>query len=128
MNIATGADKMLVEISSDYPSFSTWHLLGVLNPTEDPDPVLRAPQTPYSSGGFNQPGIWVKHVFNLSPYVGNIVKLRFTFDAWDRQYNGFRGWFIDDLEVKPGQVGGAGISASAVENRPDRGIIQALPR
>jgi hypothetical protein len=128
VNIATGFDKMSIEISTDSPGFGTWQTIGVLNPTQDPDPTLRSPEIPYSSGGFNQLGAWVKHIYNLTPYVGNLVKIRFTFDAVDRQYNGFRGWFIDDLKVSPSQVGGSGISATAVEKRPDRGVIQALPR
>ena len=100
----------------------------MLNPVDDPDFLIREPHLPYSSGGFNKPGVWVKHTYNLTPYVANNVKIRFRFDAFDRQFNGFRGWLIDDFAIKPEQVQGSSISETAVERRPDRGDIQTLPR
>ena len=127
-NIASGYDKMMVEVGTDPYGSSDWHEVGILNPTKDPDQSQKQFYLPYSSGGFNKPGAWVKHTFDLTPYVGKRIKIRFTFDSGDNKYNGFRGWFIDDVSVNPEQVSGLGISGSAVGKRPDRGKIKRLPR
>ena len=126
INVATGYDLMIVEIASD--PYTTWNTVGILNPTKDPDESQRQPKLPYSSGGFNAKGAWVRHSYNLTPYVGNRIKMRFRFDSKDTHYNGFRGWFIDDVEVKPEQISGFGISETAVERRPDGGGIRSLSR
>ncbi len=43
---------------------------------------------------------WVRRgPFDLTPYVGNIVQIRFRFDSIDSQFNNFEGWYIDDVSV-----------------------------
>jgi len=42
---------------------------------------------------------WVEHSFDLSPYVGSQVRIRFDFDTVDDLGNQFRGWYIDDVAV-----------------------------
>jgi hypothetical protein len=86
-------DLMQVYISTDGVNF---FIIGQLNPLNDVDGES---WKPYSSGGLAQPMVWVDHVFDLSSYVGNTVYLAFYFDTWDELYNGFRGWFIDDVSV-----------------------------
>jgi len=89
-------DLMNVEISTD--NGTTFDPLGFgnINPLNDLD---GEPWKSYSSGGLGQPGVWLDHLFDLTPYVGNTVYLRFRFDTVDDLYNGFRGWFIDNVSV-----------------------------
>ncbi len=44
-------------------------------------------------------GGWVLSSYQLTPYIGNIVKLRFYFDTGDHYNNRFPGWWIDDVRV-----------------------------
>jgi len=93
---ATGYDVMQVFIAKG-PSYNNWTSLGFLNPTSDP--VITSSGEAYTSGGSHQPGIWVNHSFDLSPYIGGKIKIKFSFNTIDQFYNGFRGWFIDDIVV-----------------------------
>jgi len=100
-----GFDLMEVLISKDYPAYSTWTSLGVLNPKMDPTKPEPISAECYSSGGYNQSGVWVKHSIDLSSYVGNKIRIRFRFEAGDRKFNGYRGWVIDDVAVSNTQYG-----------------------
>jgi len=87
-------DLMYVEISTD--GGSNWSTIGTLNPIND---VSNAHYENYSSGGSKATPVWVHPTFDISSYVGNVVKIHFRFDTVDSQYNGFRGWMIDDVIV-----------------------------
>ncbi|HEY4643122.1 MAG TPA: IPT/TIG domain-containing protein, partial [Bacteroidota bacterium] len=89
-------DLMYVEVSVDGGISFLPLGRGVINPLDDPD---GEPWKSYSSGGLGLPGVWIGQLFDLTPYVGNILYLRFRFDTIDDLYNGFRGWFIDDVSV-----------------------------
>ena len=89
-------DLMHVEISTDNGATFNPIDRGLLNPLNDVDGES---WKSYSSGGLGQPGVWLDQLFDLSPFVGNMVYLRFRFDTGDALYNGFRGWFIDDVSV-----------------------------
>jgi len=89
-------DIMYVEISTDGgANFTT---IGTLNPLNDAD---NEHHQNYSSGGSKATPAWVRSAFDIGSYVGNVIKLRFRFDTVDDQYNGFRGWMIDDVTVEP---------------------------
>lgn len=87
-------DLMEVWISTD--GGATFSFIGRLNPLNDVDGES---WKPYSSGGLAQPMAWINHLFDLTAYVGNTVHLEFYFDSGDDLYNGFRGWFIDNVSV-----------------------------
>lgn len=89
-------DLMYVEISTDNGVTFDPIGRGLLNPLNDVDGES---WKNYSSGGLGQPGVWLDQLFDLAPFVGNMVYLRFRFDTVDQLYNGFRGWFIDDVSV-----------------------------
>lgn len=90
----TTFDVMEVEVSDD--GASTWTKLARLNPDyNSPDTV----NIPYSSGGFNKAGKWIKYQYDLTAYAGKTIKIRFFFDTFDANSNGFRGWLIDDVSV-----------------------------
>jgi len=38
-------------------------------------------------------------VLDLSAYDGQVIQLRFTFDTGGVYFNGFEGWYVDDVEV-----------------------------
>ena len=42
---------------------------------------------------------WSQQVVDLSPFIGQSVRIRFYFDSVDDQHNGFRGWYIDDVQL-----------------------------
>ncbi|MFQ5612324.1 MAG: M4 family metallopeptidase [Anaerolineae bacterium] len=42
---------------------------------------------------------WTEHSFDLSPYAGSQVRVRFFFDTIDAAFNNYRGWYIDDVAI-----------------------------
>lgn len=43
---------------------------------------------------------WRKGRADLTPYMGQSVLIRFSFDAGDSNYNDYNGWWIDDVELR----------------------------
>jgi len=72
--------------------------LGRLNPYSDPILENRA-ALPFTSGGFNKAPLWVMSEYNLTDFVGQTIQLKFEFRTVDGLYNGFRGWFVDNVLV-----------------------------
>ncbi|MCB0307126.1 MAG: T9SS type A sorting domain-containing protein, partial [Calditrichaeota bacterium] len=89
-------DLMFVEISLDNGATFLPIGRGLINPLNDVDGES---WKSYSSAGLGLPGIWIEQLFDLTPFVGNMAYLRFRFNTEDELYNGFRGWFIDDVSV-----------------------------
>lgn len=91
-------DSMVVMVTVD--EGTTWDMLVVLNP-----PFSRLVDwdhwESYSSGGYLQYGIWTRWFVDLSSYIGVPFRIGFWFDTRDALYNGFRGWFIDDVAITP---------------------------
>jgi len=119
-----GYDEMLIFVSKG-PPYTTWNLIGYLNPYEDPAWNITVSGEAYTSGGFNKPGIWVQHNYDLTPYAGDIIKIRFSFNTGDRKYNGFRGWFIDDIKVGNSQFGIFSVGNNDILHYPP---AKAIPR
>jgi hypothetical protein len=44
-------------------------------------------------------GTWLLKTIDLSPYLGNIVQIRFFFDTINDVNNAMQGWYIDDVSV-----------------------------
>lgn len=91
-----GFDIMEVYIVDVATSVET--TLGRLNPYSDPILEDRA-AIPFTSGGFNKAPIWNNVEYDLSEYAGADIKLKFEFRTVDNLYNGFRGWFVDNVLV-----------------------------
>ena len=87
-------DLMEVYVTTD--GGTTFDFIGRLNPLNDVDGES---WKPYSSGGLAQPMVWIDHIFDLSAYAGSAVQLDFWFNSGDPLYNGYRGWFIDNVSV-----------------------------
>lgn len=90
-----GYDLMLIEVQKKPES--DWVLIGSLNPDVD---VNGEAYQPYTSGGFNQAPIWVNYIFDLSKFSDvPEIRIRFRFHSKDENYNAFRGWLVDDVQV-----------------------------
>lgn len=99
-------DMMYVDVTTS--GGTSWKTLGVLNPINNPLPLVNTYILPNPGGPFAYPftnnGLdtqpsWQVVSANLSPYVGHHVQVRFRFDSVDQTSNGFRGWFVDDVGV-----------------------------
>lgn len=97
--------EVMVLMSSDTTQVTS---LGRLNPYSDPILDNRK-AIPYTSGGFNIAPVWKFEQFNMTPFIGQTIRLRFEFRSIDHFYNGFRGWFIDNIKVTTDAVKSSGI-------------------
>ncbi len=114
-----GYDLMIIEISIDNGvSFTPFKKL---NPYADPVEPNRY-HIPYTSAGFNKAPIWIPIIIDLTPYAGKTIQLRFNFETVDELYNGFRGWFIDDLSVTSPTVSSKVIGGIKKTNNFKKGI------
>jgi hypothetical protein len=73
----SGYDRCMVDVSIN--SGTSWI------------PLRAAPNG--SSGG------WILTTLDLTPYIGNIINIRFYFDTLDSIANDYAGWFFDDVIV-----------------------------
>lgn len=93
-----GYDIMEVIIINDADS-NMKTSLGRMNPFSDP--VLdNRDAIAYTSGGFNVVPAWTLAQLDLTPFIGQKIRIRFEFSTIDALYNGFRGWFIDEVVVR----------------------------
>lgn len=46
---------------------------------------------------------WHEESVDLTPYTGNNVMIRFSFDTVDGLYNSYEGWYVDDVYVDVSQ-------------------------
>jgi hypothetical protein len=121
------ADLMQAEYSTD--GGATWWLAQTLNPLQ---PAWGGGHQQYSDAGVRTPGVWERHVVDLSAAAGSPqVQVRFTFNTVDSSRNGFRGLLIDGVALVDGigaviQDPGSGsftddppaISIGAVDTQP----------
>ena len=87
----------LMQVSIQDVGTSAITPLGVLNPSTNPPFLLKS--TPFTSGGFNTPPVWVEVVQDVSSFRGKTIRLIYTFNTVDVLYNGFRGWIIDNVRL-----------------------------
>lgn len=96
---ASGFDIMSVAV--DTSGTDNFMELLKLNPYADPASDEDRSPLCYSSSGFNKMPLWVDQDVDLTPFAGKTIRIQFSFDTRDHLYNGFRGWFIDDLKILP---------------------------
>jgi hypothetical protein len=121
---ADGFDLMIVSASTDGDTFTE---LARLNPFADPT-VDNRNALAYTSGGFNQPANWVPAIVDLSDFAGGSVWLRFEFNTMDHLYNGFRGWFIDDVSIHATTGGSIEAGAAGLRLPRTRALGRGHPR
>jgi Immune inhibitor A-like, MAM domain len=80
-------------------------VLTQLNPTADPETPADRRAMPFTSGGFNTAPVWQDFSEPLSSYRGQTIRLRLVFNTGDQNYNGFRGWIVDQVAVVVGEGG-----------------------
>jgi hypothetical protein len=103
----TNKDGGWVEISTN--GGATWNYIEPLFDLSTPDNIVTKypgyidSNSDYGKiGAFTGNESWHKMAFDLTPYIGSNVKIRFHFYAnWDDIND--KGWFIDDFEVKSWQ-------------------------
>jgi hypothetical protein len=111
-----GYDAMYIYVAKS--PYNSWDLIGYLNPYDDPAKDINVSGEAYTSGGFDQPGIWVQHNYDLTPYAGKQIKIRFTFNTYDNKYNGFRGWFLDDIKIMNSPFGVSSFGNNGIRQYP----------
>lgn len=114
-------DVMSVEIEQD----GVVTVLKRLNPDADPTSPADRRALAYTSGGFNVAPIWKDEAINISAYKGQNVRIRFGFNARDVNYNGFRGWFVDDVRISTGTSPLAGPSLLKAQQRAQAELVPA---
>lgn len=92
----SGFDWMQVDVR--IVGSTSYTRLRRLNPYVDPNDINRKPKA-FSSAGYYREPVWVSEEFDLSPFAGESIEIRFLFNTRDSLYNGFRGWLIDDLYI-----------------------------
>jgi hypothetical protein len=90
------SDMMLVEVQAGFNG--SWMPVGSVKP--DSLEPSKVPELPLSSGGLDRAPVWKQYEFSLASFVGDSLRVRFRFDSIDGNYNGFRGWMLDDVELK----------------------------
>jgi len=105
---ADAFDLMSLSVSND--GGVTWFVLGrgLLNPLNNQN---GASYKSFSSDGLGKRARWTQQQFDLTEYVGQVIQIRFNFDTGDEEFNGFRGWFIDDINVTGSSVGAPSITS-----------------
>ena len=104
---AEGFDFMRVLVTKD--AGNSWIELARLNPKNDPIVNIDRRAIPFSNTGFNSAPLWLSQESikleddNNNTLSGNTIQLKFIFDTHDQLYNGFRGWFIDNINISSGE-------------------------
>ncbi len=95
-----GFDLMEIQVSTD--GGKNYKTIARLNPLSDPMTTLEKAPLPFTNLGFNvAPAISQQEPISMDAYVGQAnVKLRFKLETVDNLYNGFRGWMVDDIQIK----------------------------
>ncbi len=93
---ASGFDIMEIYVIDVATQIET--SIGRLNPYSDPVLDDRA-ALPFTSGGFNKAPLWTLAEYDLTDFAGANIQLKFEFRTVDGLYNGFRGWFLDNVLV-----------------------------
>ncbi len=87
--------------SMDVPFFEIMYFyvnteqVGFYNIFVDPDTAAYT----YTQRGHNRTLIWCHYVHDISAHAGDFATLSFYFSTEDSLYNGFRGQFIDNIQV-----------------------------
>ena len=53
----------------------------------------------YSTAPSGSSGGWILTTLDITPFIGNVINIRFYFDTLDFAINNYAGWFFDDMIV-----------------------------
>lgn len=116
-----GFDLMIVAVED----LSTGDLTQIarLNPEVDPELEDRT-HIPFTSGGFNRRPVHRTVSLDLADYIGSEIRIVYLFDTVDNLYNGFRGWIVDDVQVREEDPVTPAIQGGLrIQTTPDRPVI-----
>lgn len=116
-----GFDLMVVAVED----LSTGDLTQIarLNPAVDPE-LQDRDHTPFTSGAFNRRPVHRSVSLDLADYIGREIRIVYLFDTVDHLYNGFRGWIVDDVQVREEDPVSPGIQRGfRIETMPERPVI-----
>jgi len=99
-------------------------VLGVLNPSVDPN---GGTATPFTSAGFDTAPVWIQSTQSMNAFVGKTIQLIFEFDTRDTQYNGFRGWVVDDVRIVNAPSVPASTAQLSIMGVPQAGSLNPDP-
>jgi uncharacterized protein YjdB len=89
-----GFDLMTIEVRDASTAQVYAHFL--LNPDVG---TFGAPDLPFSNMGFNVPPAFEQVSLPVSVAPGAALRIVLRFETGDENYNGFRGWIMDDISV-----------------------------
>lgn len=75
------------------------------DPGGDPPVLPDQPAIGLTSGGEAVPPVWTPYEFNLAPFAGHQIALRFKFGFVNQNTNLFRGCAIDDIRIQDEESG-----------------------
>ncbi len=91
-------DRLLVEVQTGaMAEAGNWNL--VANLKDETQPSSLDPALGLSSTGLGGSPLWKEFRYDLSPWSGESIRIRFRFDSVDGNYNAFRGWLVDRVRV-----------------------------
>jgi sugar lactone lactonase YvrE len=94
-------DDLSVEYTTDSGTSGdpfVWHQAASLNPAFRSDDSDAAHE--FSNNGLEHAPSWSPTTVDLGSVAGaDHVRIRFVFNSVDQNFNGFRGWLIDDVHV-----------------------------
>lgn len=61
---------------------------------------------------------------NLTPYAGQVIRLRFSFDTLDKLYNKNEGWVIDDVSISEISTDPDALFSDDMESGPEKWTIE----
>ena len=78
-----------------------------------------ASDRPHTSAGYNAAPVWNRYEIDLSAFVGKQVRIKLFFSTDDGNYNGFRGWFVDQFYLGSNHV--PSIATASISGTPTVG-------
>jgi hypothetical protein len=106
----------LMTVGVERQGLEGWTDVLKLNPTVDDNSIPDRSRIPYTSGGFNRAPVTRSYSVDLTAYRGQTIRLRFLFETGDQNYNGFRGWIVDDVIAQVAPEGDLASSLVAAPN------------
>jgi hypothetical protein len=105
----TSPDISLIGLNSAELTFNYWLDVEPGNLGDFPEVRISVEEDPFQTIGAKGEELilhsrkaeaWSQAVISLDKFVGNRVRIQFSFDTQDSSLNNFEGWFIDDVVVQ----------------------------
>ncbi len=94
IDLSNAIAPLTLEFAENYNTEAGWDFCHVEISTDGGNTWLRLRE-----GVAGNSNGWVTAQLDLSPYAGQVLRLRFLFDTTDNIGNDFPGWWIDDVTI-----------------------------